>query len=308
MKILLFGKNGQVGWELQRSLMPLGELIALGRDDHGDLCGDLTDLDGLRRTVADVAPDVIVNAAAYTAVDRAESEPQLAAQVNAEAPGVLAQAASQQDALLVHYSTDYVFDGEGERPWQEEDAAAPINVYGRTKWEGEEAIRSAGGRHLILRTQWVYAARGSNFLLTMLRLAAERERLQVVGDQFGAPTSAELIADVTAHVLRRAATDAELPGTYHLAARGVTSWHGFASYAIARAREGGWPVRVPEAQIESIATEAFPTAAKRPHNSRLAVDRIEQAFGLPMPPWQAGVDRVVAEQVQAANVNTGGAR
>ncbi len=236
MKILLFGKNGQVGWELQRALAPLGELVALDRQGQEGLCGDLTAPEGLRRTVATVKPQVVVNAAAYTAVDRAESEPELAGRINTEAPGVLAGATREQNALYVDYSTDYVFDGGGHTPWREDEPSAPLNVYGETKWQGEEAIRRANPRHLIFRTQWVFAARGSNFLLTMLRLATERDQLKVVDDQFGAPTSAELIADVTAHAIRAVVQDASLTGTYNLAARGVTTWHGYARHAIRAAR------------------------------------------------------------------------
>jgi len=299
MKILLFGRNGQVGWELQRALAPLGELVALDRRGRDGLCGNLSDLAGLRRTVAEVRPQVVVNAAAYTAVDQAESEPELAAMINAEAPGVLAEATKEQNAVLVHYSTDYVFDGRGERPWQEDDSAAPQNVYGRTKWEGERAMREANPNHLILRTQWVYAARGRNFLATMLRLAGEREQLQVVDDQFGAPTGAELIADVTAHAVRETLAKPGLAGTYHLAASGVTSWHGYARFLIEAAREAGQPVRVADEAILPVGSDAFATPAKRPHNSRLSLDRIESAFGLRMPDWREGVARTIKELLHA---------
>lgn len=297
MKILLFGKNGQVGWELQRALAPLGELVALDRQGWEGLVGDLADADGLRATVRAVQPQVVVNAAAYTAVDKAESEPALAEAINAVAPGVLAEAAADLDALLVHYSTDYVFDGSGEAPWSEEAPAAPLNVYGATKWRGEEAVRAAGTRHLIFRTQWVYAARGRNFLNTMLRLAAERDTLKVVDDQVGAPTSAELIADVTAHALRGVLADTAPGGTYNLAARGETTWYGYARYAIGVARELGWPVRVADQAIGPVPTSAFPTPAERPHNSRLALGKIEQTFGLKMPAWQECVRRAVVELV-----------
>ena len=300
MKVLLLGKNGQVGWELQRALAPLGELVALGRQGAGGLCGDLGDAEGLRATVREVRPDVIVNAAAYTAVDRAESEPELAEAVNGVAPGVLAEEAAALGALLVHYSTDYVFEGEGERPWQEDDPTAPVNVYGMSKWQGEEAVRAANPFHLILRTQWVYAARGKNFLSTMLRLAAERDRLQVVDDQFGTPTHAELIADVTAHAMRGVLVQPSLAGTYHLAAQGVTTWHGYAQYAIGVARELGWPTRVQDKAIVAVDTSAFPTPARRPHNSRLALDKIEQAFDLRMPDWRDGVIRTIEERGSAA--------
>ena len=305
MKILLFGKNGQVGRELQRALAPLGEVVALDRHGQDGLCGDLSDPDGLRQTVATLKPQLIVNTAAYTAVDKAESEPELAQRINARAPGLLAEAASELGALLVDYSTDYIFDGNGERPWREDDPAAPVNIYGHTKWQGEEAIRAANPHHLILRTQWVYAARGKNFLATMLRLASERDRLQVVDDQIGAPTSAGLIADVSVHAIRGVIRRADLAGVYHLTASGETSWHGYARYAIQTARELGWPIRVEDEAIEAVPSSAFPTPARRPQNSRLALDRIEQAFELQMPDWRAGVERAVNEMcgsgVPAAN-------
>ena len=239
MKILLLGKNGQVGWELQRALAPVGTVVALDRGGADGLHGDLEDLDGIDRTVRSLAPDVIVNAAAYTAVDKAETDVERAQRINAEAPGVLARAAATVGALLVHYSTDYVFDGSGDTPWRENAPTAPLSVYGRSKLAGEEAIRAAGCRHLILRTSWVYAARGGNFARTMLRLAAERERLTVIADQLGAPTGAELIADVSAHALRAEHADRSLGGTYHLAAGGETSWHGYASFVIEQARKLG---------------------------------------------------------------------
>ena len=300
MKVLLLGKSGQVGWELQRALAPLGELVALGRRGAGGLCGDLSDPEGLRATVREVRPDVIVNAAAYTAVDRAESEPELAEAINGIAPGILAEEAAVLGALLIHYSTDYVFEGEGERPWLEDDPVAPVNVYGMSKWRGEEAVRSANPFHLILRTQWVYAARGKNFLSTMLRLAAERDRLEVVDDQFGAPTHAELIADVTAHAMRGVLAQPSLAGTYHLAARDITTWHGYARYAIGVARELGWPIQVRDESIVAVDTSAFPTPARRPHNSRLALDKVEQAFNLRMPDWRDGVLRTIEERWSGA--------
>ena len=238
MKVLLLGKNGQVGWELQRSLAPLGELVALDR--HSTLadggCGDLNDLDGLRETVARLRPDVIVNAAAHTAVDKAESEPELARTLNTLAPGALAEASHAVGALLVHYSTDYVFDGSGTAPWTEAAATGPLSVYGQTKLEGEQRIAAAAARHLIFRTSWVYAARGGNFAKTMLRLAQERERLTVIDDQYGAPTGAELIADVTAHAIRQALRDNACGGTYNLAAAGETTWNGYARFVIESAR------------------------------------------------------------------------
>ena len=290
MKIVLLGKDGQVGWELQRALAPLGEVVAFGRRD-----GDLGDPDALAATVRAVAPQWIVNAAAYTAVDRAESEPDLARLVNATAVGALARAAHASHAWLVHYSSDYVFDGSGETGWREDDPTAPLGTYGRSKLEGEKLVQASGCRHLILRTSWVHAARGSNFVRTMLRLARERDSLRVVADQIGAPTVAGLIADVTAHAILRAASRPELGGTYHVAASGEASWNAVARHTIARARERGAPVRVADAAIEAITSAAYPQAARRPLNSRLDTTRLRAAFALTLPPWQAGVDRVVDE-------------
>ena len=294
MKILLFGKNGQVGWELQRSLAPLGELVALGSDGADGLCGDLSDLGGLAETVRKVGPDVIVNAAAYTAVDRAESEPEQARVINALAPGVLAEEAAKLGAWLVHYSTDYVFDGSGERPWRENDATGPLSVYGRTKLAGELAVARCT-KHLIFRTSWVYAARGSNFAKTMLRLAQERDALKVIDDQIGAPTGAELLADVTAHALRTAAGRPEVAGIYHLVAGGETSWHGYARFVIEHARQAGLPIKVAREAIEPIPTSAYPTPARRPNNSRLDTGKLRTTFALSLPDWRVGVVRMLTE-------------
>jgi dTDP-4-dehydrorhamnose reductase len=295
MKILLLGCNGQVGWELQRSLAPLGELVALDRRGSGGLVGDLADTEGLRETVARIGPEVIVNAGAHTAVDRAESEPELARRINAAAPGALAAEARARGAWLVHYSTDYVFDGSACRPWREDDPTGPLSVYGRTKLEGEEAIRASGCRHLILRTSWVYAARGRNFVHTMLRLAAERERLTVVDDQVGAPTGAELIADVTAQLMAKlaGAEDGKRGGVYHLGAGGETSWHGYAHFVIGEARRRGANLKV--AEIAPVPTSAYPTPAARPLNSRLDTSRLRSTFGLTLPDWRTGVERVLDE-------------
>jgi dTDP-4-dehydrorhamnose reductase len=298
MKILLLGKNGQVGWELQRSLAPLGELIALDRhsaDHSADLCGDLSNLAGLAQTVRAIRPDVIVNAAAHTAVDRAESEPELANTLNALAPGVLAQEAAQLGALLVHYSTDYVFDGSGERPWQETDTPAPLSVYGHTKLAGERRIQAAGVRHLIFRTSWVYGARGGNFAKTMLRLAQERERLTVINDQFGAPTGADLLADVTAHAIRQVLAQPQDCGLYHLAAAGETTWHAYAQHVLAQARLAQPTLSIKATEVAPVPTSAFPTPARRPLNSRLATHPLQTTFGLTLPPWQQGVNRMLAE-------------
>ncbi|WP_300556675.1 dTDP-4-dehydrorhamnose reductase [Limnohabitans sp. Rim8] len=294
MKILLLGKNGQVGWELQRSLAPLGEVLALDRRS-ADFCGDLSQPERLAQTVLAFRPDVIVNAAAHTAVDKAESEPDLARCLNATAPAALAQAAAQVGALLVHYSTDYVFNGEGEKPWQEADATGPLSVYGQSKLEGEQAIVSSGCKHLIFRTSWVYAARGGNFAKTMLRLAAERERLTVIDDQHGAPTGADLIADVTAHAIRHALQQPALSGVFHLVASGETSWHGYASHVIAQARILRPELALKVSEIAPVPTASFPTPAKRPLNSRLQTGKLQQAFGVVLPPWQVGVNRLLAE-------------
>ncbi len=292
--ILLLGSQGQVGWELQRSLGVLGRVVALDRHST-DHCGDLSDLEGLQATVRALRPVAIVNAAAHTAVDKAESEPELAQLINALAPQALAQAAQEVGAWLLHYSTDYVFDGSGDRPWVEHDATGPLNTYGRSKLEGERLIAQACAKHLILRTSWVYAARGGNFARTMLRLAAERERLTVIDDQRGAPTGAELIADVSAHVLAQVLRSGDGAGVYHLAAAGETSWHGYASQVIETARRLKPGLALKVQAIDPVPTSAFPTPARRPHNSRLATQKLQQTFGLNLPPWQQGVERMLAE-------------
>ena len=297
MKILLFGKGGQVGWELQRSLAPLGEVIALDHDS-APLCGSFTDLSGLAQTIRAVAPDVIVNAAAHTAVDKAESEPELARMLNALAPGVLADEAQKLNAWLVHYSTDYVFDGSGDAPRREADPTGPLSVYGQTKLEGEQAVARCA-RHLIFRTSWVFAARGANFAKTMLRLAGERESLSVIADQIGAPTGAELLADVTAHALRtvrsRPADFTELAGVYHLVAGGQTSWHGFACHVLERAQAMGQTLKVGPGEVRAIASAEYPTPARRPLNSRLDTTRLRETFDLHLPDWKIGVDRMLDE-------------
>jgi len=296
MKILLLGKNGQVGWELQRSLAPLGEVLALDR--HSTLyCGDLSKPEELTRTVLAYQPEVIVNAAAYTAVDKAESEQALARVLNTDAPAALAKAAAQVGAWLVHYSTDYVFDGSGTHARQEDEATGPLGVYGQTKLDGEHAIVASGCQYVIFRTSWVYAARGGNFAKTMLRLAQEREKLSVINDQHGAPTGAELIADVTALALQRlrAKQGSDLRGVYHLVAAGETTWHGYASHVIAEAKRLSPTLDWKVAEVAAVPTTAFPTPATRPLNSRLSTDKLQEAFGLVLPPWQQGVDRMLAE-------------
>jgi dTDP-4-dehydrorhamnose reductase len=309
MNILLLGRNGQVGWELQRSLAPLagpqGQLITLGREgglqsNGNTLCGDLSDLDSLAHTVRLLKPDIIVNAAAHTAVDKAESEPALAQRLNADAPAVLAHEAAALGAWLVHYSTDYVFDGSGSQPWVESDATAPLNVYGQTKREGELAIAASGCRHLIFRTSWVYAARGGNFAKTMIRLAKERDRLTVINDQWGAPTGAELIADVTAQAIRRT-TSSQLPdipsGIYHLAAGGETTWFDYANHVLAQARKTSSAMLLRASTVEPVLSKAFATPARRPHNSRLCTAKLQTTFDLALPHWHQGVDRMLAESI-----------
>jgi len=294
MKILLLGKDGQVGWELQRALAPLGQLLALGRQE-----ADFGNPEALRAIVRDVQPDVIVNAAAYTAVDKAESDAAMAQLVNGVAPGVLAEEAGACGAWLVHYSTDYVFDGSKDGAWTEADATNPLSVYGRSKLAGEEAIRASGARHLILRTSWVFAPRGGNFAKTMLRLAKERETLNVVADQYGAPTGAELLADATALALHRiAATEndaASLSGTYHLAASGATNWHAYARHVIEQARSHGASLKAGPEQVLPIAASAYPTPATRPVNSRLDCSKFSNSFGLVLPDWRLHVNRLIAE-------------
>lgn len=294
MKILLLGMNGQVGWELQRALAPLGDLVAL--DVHSTQWpADFSRPAEVAATVRAIAPQVIVNAAAHTAVDKAESEPALAQTINADTPAAIAREAATLGACLVHYSTDYVFDGSGQRPWREDDTPAPLNVYGRTKLAGEEAIRASGCSHLILRTSWVYAARGGNFARTMLRLAASRDRLEVVDDQVGAPTGADLLADLTAHALRRVQAEPALAGTYHAAASGETSWHGYARHVVRVARGLGQSLRVSDEAIVPVSSSAFPAPAQRPLNSRLDTRRLCEQFDLRLPDWRSGVERMLHE-------------
>lgn len=301
MRLLLLGASGQVGWELQRALQPLGAVTALDFDTVPR--ADFTRPDELATLVRQLQPDVIVNSAAHTAVDKAESEPDLARQINALAPAIVAREAAAAGALLVHYSTDYVFDGGGDQPRREDAPVAPLSVYGRTKLEGEQLIRDSGCRHVILRTSWVYAARGGNFARTMLKLAAERDRLTIIDDQIGAPTGADLLADITAHVIRAVGARPELAGTYHAAAAGQTSWHGYAVRVIDWARAHGLPVKVAADAIEPVPTAAFPTPARRPLNSRLDTSKLRQAFGLALPDWTVGVDRMLAEVLPTLTSN-----
>lgn len=296
MKILLFGKNGQLGWELQRSLIPLGKLIALDRTNQA-YCGDLADLAGIAHSIQTISPDIIVNAAAYTAVDRAESEPERAHQINAEAPAIMAQEAQRIGAWMVHYSTDYVFDGSGNQPWHESDSPAPLNIYGKTKLQGEEAIRQSGCQHLIFRTSWVYAAHGNNFAKTMLRLGQERDSLSVIDDQLGAPTGADLLADMSAHAIHRARGQPEVSGLYHLVADGAVSWYDYARFVLDFARNRCTIKAHPDA-ILPVSSLAFTTAAKRPLNSRLSTAKFRSTFGLCIPHWEMGVSRMLTEVLE----------
>jgi dTDP-4-dehydrorhamnose reductase len=300
MKILLLGKGGQVGWELQRSLAPLGDVSAFDFNSAGPpaaphLRADFSQPDVVAELVRVMQPDVIVNAAAHTAVDKAESEPDLARLINATTPARIADEAARLGALLVHYSTDYVFDGSGDAARDEAHATAPLSVYGQTKLEAEQAIAASGCRHLIFRTSWVYAARGGNFAKTMLKLAAERDQLKVICDQIGAPTGADLLADITAHAIRAEAADRALSGLYHLVAGGQTNWHEYASFVIEWARANGQPIKVAPDAVLPIPTEAYPTPARRPLNSRLDTSKLQRAFGLSLPHWQLGVERMLIE-------------
>lgn len=292
MKILLIGKNGQVGWELQRSLSSLGELVAVDYFDK-TLCGDLTNPEGIARTIRTVKPDVIVNAAAHTAVDKAEIEQDLCRLLNAESVEVIAKESAKINALLVHYSTDYVFNGEGTHFRYEDEQTGPLNIYGETKLAGEYAVANHNPHHLIFRTSWVYATRGANFAKTMLRLAKEKEQLSIINDQFGAPTGAELLADCTALAIRTAMDKKSLYGTYHLVASGETTWFDYAQYIFSVARELGETLMVKD--VRGVDTSAYPTPAKRPHNSRLSNQKFQLAFEAKLPDWREGVKRVVTE-------------
>jgi dTDP-4-dehydrorhamnose reductase len=290
-RILLFGKNGQVGHELQHSLQSLGHVTALDFDSQ-DYCADFSRPQDVAETVRALQPDVIVNAAAYTAVDKAESEPELARTINATTPGVLAHEAEKLGAWLVHYSTDYVFDGSGDKPWQETDTPAPLNMYGKTKLEGEQLIAAACKKYLILRTSWVYGAHGNNFAKTMLRLAQERDSLSVVDDQVGAPTGAALLGQLTADIIPKAMANANLAGLYHAVAAGQISWYGYARFVIQYAKDHGTVIKVRDENINAVTSDQFPTPARRPLNSRLNTAKLRQVFGIQLPDWQAGVIQI----------------
>ena len=291
--LLILGSQGQVGWELQRALAPLGTVVAWGRQQ-----ADLTRPDELARQIETLAPALVINAAAYTAVDKAESEADLAKAINADAPAAIARAASRCGARLLHYSTDYVFSGDSDRPYGETDATAPRSVYGATKRAGEEGVLAASGDHFVFRTEWVYGRHGGNFLKTILRLARERDSLRVVADQFGAPTPAALIADVTAHVAARLLRDgAQAPagGIYHLTASGDTSWHGFAQAIVSQAQTLGTELKLAADAIEAIPTSNYPLPAPRPANSRLDCSKLEGAFGLHLPAWHTLLPNILAD-------------
>lgn len=294
MKILILGGSGQVGWELQRSLAPLGDVVVVARPAL-----DLCDPGSVGRVLGESQPDAVVNAAAYTAVDDAEMHPQQADAINHKAVDILARLAADRGCWLVHYSSDYVFDGSGSIPFGETNPTGPLNAYGRSKLAGDEAIVASGCKHLILRTSWVHAPRGRNFVRSILKLARERDHLRVVSDQYGAPTSAELIADVTARALEQIMHNEAQSGTYHIAAAGETSWHQIARHVVTEAGRLGADLKLAPEAIESIASADYPTPAIRPLNSRLQTQKLRDAFGLTLPDWQQGVGRTVAELVAA---------
>ena len=292
MKVLLFGKNGQLGRELQRALRSLGEVIAV-ETQSVEFCGDLGNLSGIADTVRAVRPDVVVNAAAWTDVDQAETQSERAHLVNALAPGVLAQACSSVNAWCVHYSSDYVFDGSGNRPWRETDVPDPLNTYGRTKLEGDILVAEHCARHLIIRTSWLYSAHGGNFAKSILQRARKNRVLQVVDDQTGAPTGADLVADVTVRAIEKAVMHPELQGLYHLAAGGEVTRHGYARFLIDRALAGGWELEASAESVQAISSNADANVARRPPNSRLNTEKLQSAFGIVLPDWTVGVERLI---------------
>ncbi|OTA19164.1 dTDP-4-dehydrorhamnose reductase [Xenorhabdus beddingii] len=292
MRILLFGKNGQVGWELQRALAPLGEVIALSSNST-EYHADFLEPEKLSNTIHQINPNIIVNAAAYTAVDKAESDKDSAQKVNADSVAILAKTAQNIGAWLIHYSTDYVFNGSGEKAWQENDIPEPLSTYGRTKLVGENAIIKNCNKYLIFRTSWVYANKGSNFAKTMLTLGKKHSQLSVINDQFGAPTSAELLADCTAHAIRVALQDSHVAGLYHLTASGTTTWYEYAKLVFDEAQK--LQIDLTIENIIPIATTEYPLPAKRPHNSRLNTNKFEKTFGLKLPDWKIGIIRMIDE-------------
>lgn len=299
MNILLFGKTGQVGWELQRALAPLGNVIALDVKSE-EYCGDFSNPEGIAETVRVIKPDVIVNAAAHTAVDKAESEQEFAQLLNATSVEAIAKEAAKIGAWVVHYSTDYVFPGDGETPWRETDATAPLNVYGQTKLDGEKALQTHCAKHLIFRTSWVYAGKGNNFAKTMLRLAKARKELSVINDQVGAPTGAELLADCTAHAIRVAMVKPDVAGLYHLVASETTTWYDYAALVFDEARKAGIELAIEK--LNAVPTTAYPTPARRPQNSRLNTEKFQHSFGLVLPAWDVGVKRMLAELFSAESI------
>lgn len=292
MKILLLGKNGQVGWELQRALSPLGDLTALDRHSQ-EYCGDLTKPQELAKTIYTLQPDVIVNAAAYTAVDKAENEPELARLINSEAVKIIAECAESIGALFIHYSTDYVFPGDGDHFWAEDAPTSSLNTYGQTKLEGEQHIQQCCSHYLILRTSWVYSALGNNFAKTILNLAKNREKLSIIEDQYGAPTSAELIADCTAIALIKTRQHKENTGIYHLVSSGETNWYQYAKLVIDEAKSNNIPLSIKE--ITAIPATEYPLPAKRPYNSRMNNTKFKHVFSVELPQWQVGVIRMIKE-------------
>jgi dTDP-4-dehydrorhamnose reductase len=298
MNILLFGKTGQVGWELQRSLAPLGNIIAVDVQST-EYCGDFSNPEGVAETVRRVKPDVIVNAAAHTAVDKAESERDFAQLLNATSVEAIAKEAEKINAWLIHYSTDYVFPGDGDKPWMETDATAPLNTYGETKLAGEIAVQQNCTKHLVFRTSWVFAGKGNNFAKTMLRLAKDREELSIINDQFGAPTGAELLADCTAHAIKTAMAKPDVAGLYHLVASGTTTWFDYANLVFAEAKAAGLELAL--MNTNPVPTSAYPTPAQRPQNSRLDTTKFQKTFGLTLPSWDVGVKRMLAEIFSATN-------
>uniref|UniRef100_UPI0030088397 dTDP-4-dehydrorhamnose reductase n=1 Tax=Acinetobacter ursingii TaxID=108980 RepID=UPI0030088397 len=301
MKLLILGKNGQVGWELQRALQPLGEVLALDRyqDAKTQYCGDIVNFDAIARVITQFRPNIVVNATAYTAVDQAETDLEQADLINHLAVKHLAEQCKIMNALLIHYSTDYVFDGQGQIAWQETDEKAPQNAYGHTKLAGEIALEQSKVKFINFRTSWVYSTHGNNFIKTMLKLAKSKDELNIIADQIGVPTGAALIADVTAQVIRyydfNPDQHHDLHGHYHLAPQGETSWYDYAQFIFEKARQKGIELQIK--QVEAIPTTAYPTPAKRPLNSRLNTQKLQQTFYIHLPEWQQGVEHAIAEMI-----------